>query len=152
MLEIKDILANYDEKWQTPLEDRFGRRLAQFLTDEQSKQIGWKKPDSYEVKAWTEQNVLAQLKDDVEFGWEKACNERGISASMMVDVVQKWCLVLGNGLKYADDYTDYGKAFLHEVDSYYGWHLTDEDVADEGYQKKMMKKGFNAICMKGNKK
>lgn len=30
---------------------------------------------------WTRENILEQLKSDVEFGFEKALDQRGISAS-----------------------------------------------------------------------
>lgn len=34
-------------------------------------------------REWTRENILEQLKSDVEFGFEKALDQRGISASLM---------------------------------------------------------------------
>lgn len=153
MLKLNTILTNYSE-WKTELDDRFGRRLCAFLDEDQMHQIGFKYSDGAtmpEKLEWTEENVLKQLKEDVEFGWEKACNGRGISSSLMVDVIQKWCNVLENGLKYDPSYTDYGKEFIHSVDSLYGWHLTDKDVAEDGYVQKMWSQGMKAIKVKGEK-
>lgn len=142
MIKLETILNNY-KVWETELEDRFGARLCQFLEDENLAKVGFKSKGKREIKAWTEENVLEQLKEDIKFGWEKACNQRGISASLMVDVVQKWCNVLENGLHYDPNYTDYGKEFLREVDCKYGWHLTDVDVAEDGYAVNQWAKGQN---------
>ena len=81
MKTIKEVLENYKE-YEVFLDDRFGVRLCQFLTIEQMKQIGFEYKDQEESnkhkpKEWNEKNILAQLKEDVEFGWEKACDERG---------------------------------------------------------------------------
>lgn len=65
-----------------PYDDRFGSRLAKFLTEEQLEKIGFKY-DGDEPKEWTRENILEQLKSDVEFGFEKALDQRGISASLM---------------------------------------------------------------------
>ena len=86
MKTLQEILDNYN-KYETSLEDRFGRRLCEFLTVEQMEQIGFELEDEYKEihkpKEWTEENIIAQLKEDVLFGWEKACDERGISSGLM---------------------------------------------------------------------
>lgn len=130
MKTIKEILDNYKD-YGTFLEDRFGKRLCQFLTIEQMKQIGFEyndieKANAHHPKEWTEENILSQLKYDVEFGWEKACDERGISASLMFEVVQTWCKVLENGLGDFTDYYPYGKPLFREVAKLYGWELAEE--------------------------
>lgn len=136
MIKLETILGNYKD-WENQLEDRFGARLCQFLPNDKLEKIGFetRNPDR-KILDWTEENILDQLKKDVKFGWEKACNLRSISASLMVDVCQKWCNVLENGLHYDPDYTDYGKSFLQEIDQKYGWHLTDVDVLEEEYTAK----------------
>ncbi len=145
MISKQEIIDNYSI-WKTELDDRFGRRFGMFLENKDLDKIGFScKDENREVKAWTKENILTELKDDLEFAWEKACNGRGISSSLMVDVVQKWCNILENGLHYDLNYTDYGKSFLQEVDKKYGWHLTDVDVSEEGYANKMMVDGQKAI-------
>ena len=123
MKTIEEILDNYSE-YQTFLEDRFGKRLCDFLTVEQAKSIGWHFKEGYQhtPKPWTEENVLSQLQQDVAFGWEKACDERGISASLMYEVVVAWCKVLENGLDIIE-YGVYGKDLFESVADKYGWEL-----------------------------
>lgn len=127
MKTIKEILDNYKD-YETFLEDRFGVRLCEFLTIEQMKQIGFEyndieKANADHPKEWTEENILSQLKYDVEFGWQKACNERGISTSLMFEVVRTWCKVLENGLGDFTDYGPYGKPLFREVAKLYDWEL-----------------------------
>lgn len=77
MKTLDEIVNNYEE-WSVFLDDRFGVRLAQFLTQEQLEKIGfkWNSDEPYpEPKEWTRENILSQLKEDVEFGFEKALAE-----------------------------------------------------------------------------
>ena len=96
MKTLDEIVNNYEE-WSVFLDDRFGVRLAQFLTQEQLEKIGfkWNSDEPYpEPKEWTRENILSQLKEDVEFGFERALDKRGISASLMFAVVLRWNRVL----------------------------------------------------------
>lgn len=129
MKTIEQVLDNYKEFSDNIIEDRFGKRFTDFLTEEQAASIGWHAKDGYdwpEPKEWTEENVLEQLKRDVEFGWEKACDERGISAGLMYEVCQAWCKVLENGLEDFDEYGSYGKPLFKTIAHKYGWELPDE--------------------------
>lgn len=76
------------------------------------------------VKEWTEENILAQLKEDVEFGFEKCVDERGISAELMAMVVNAWCKVLENGLNLDGDDGWYHRKQFTTVAEYYGWTLS----------------------------
>lgn len=113
MKKIKEILKDYDN-YKTFLDDRFGRRFADFLTIEEMKSVGFdledKYKDNWQPKEWNEQNIIEQLKADIEFGIEKAEDERGISSSLMFDVVKSWLKVLEDEeiLEYFEDYYDYG--------------------------------------------
>ena len=126
MKTINEILENYEE-YETFMDDRFGARLCSFLTVEQAEKIGFAFKDEYKdkhiPKAWTEENVVNQLKEDVLFGWEKACDERGISASLMYEVVKSWCKVLENDLQYFSDYDPYGKPLFKAVAQEYNIEL-----------------------------
>jgi hypothetical protein len=127
MKTIKEILDNYKE-YEVFLDDRFGVRLCQFLTIEEMGTIGFvykdtEKAKAHEPKEWTEENILAQLKKDVEFGWEKACDERGISANLMYEVVKSWCKVLENKFADFDCYAPYGEPLFMAVAGEYGWEL-----------------------------
>lgn len=99
------------------LDGRDLNRLAQFIPYNQLKDFGlvlnegvgeeeWNKI----VKEFTKENTLKQLKDDVEFGFEKALNQRGISAGLMFEVVRMWNWILEDGLEDWDEgnYAMYG--------------------------------------------
>lgn len=105
MKTLDEVLNNYKD-YSTFLEDRFGSRLCEFLTNDQALNIGFKFKDGYvnEPVEWTKDNILKQLKSDIEFGWSKCVNKRGISAELMSEVVKSWCRVLENGLEE----TEYG--------------------------------------------
>lgn len=113
MKKIKDILNNYDN-YKTVLDDRFGSRFIVFLTIEEMESIGFELKDEYkkdwQPKDWNEENIIEQLKEDIEFGIEKAEDERGISSSLMFEVVKSWLKVLEDKetLEYFEDYYDYG--------------------------------------------
>lgn len=77
MKTLNEILDNYKD-YAVVLDDRFGSRLAKFLTEEQLEKIGFKYDgdEPYpEPKEWTRENILEQLKSDVEFGFEKALDQ-----------------------------------------------------------------------------
>lgn len=77
----------------------------------------------YVVVEWTREKILEQLRGDVRFGFEKAHNQRSISASFMHDVVKMWMWVLEDDELYRggrDNFDDYGVSFLEEVAEKYG--------------------------------
>ncbi len=127
MKTIEEIIENYKD-YEVILDDRFGKRLCDFLTVEQAERIGFKVKEGYvnehKPKEWTEENVLAQLKEDVEFGWEKCQAERGISAELMSEVVRRWCKVLENGLENIS-YGWYGDNVFKTIDKKYSFGITD---------------------------
>lgn len=127
MKTIKEILDNYKD-YEVVLDDRFGVRLCEFLTIEQMEKLGFEYNDQeqanvHKPKEWTEKNILTQLKEDVEFGWEKACDGRGISSNLMYEVVKSWCKVLENEFAVFNEYTPYGKPLFRAVAKKYGWEL-----------------------------
>lgn len=126
MKTIDEIISNWKD-WETFLDDRFGRRLIKFLTEEQCAKIGYELKDEYkgkhQPKEWTKENILAQLKEDVEFGFEKALDKRGISSGLMFDVVLKWNRVLEDGLENwdAENYAQYGLPLFKATAVKHGW-------------------------------
>ena len=138
MKSLDWILENYEE-FETSIDNRLGSRLCQFLTEEQMKKIGFELKDEYkenrEIIPWTEENILKQLKEDLEFGIEKAVDHRGISASLMWEVCMGWCAVLENGLdkKYEDDYGYYGDKLFKAIDEMYNFKLVGKDTFGEDF-------------------
>jgi len=141
MKTIEEILSNYEEEWATFLDDRFGARLCQFLTEEQMESIGFSMKEEYKgqhvAKEWTRENILEQLESDVEFGFEKALDRRGISSGLMFDVVRKWNKVLEEGLEDwdKDHYAMYGLPLFKATAVKYGWDnpIGDDDGDESEY-------------------
>ena len=135
MKDLKDIVENYEKDgWGVFIDDRFGSRLTQFLTEEEIEKIGFKLKDEYkgkhQPKEWTRENILEQLEEDVAFGFEKALDRRGISSGLMFDVVLKWNRVLEEGLEDYDenDYAMYGLPLFKATAVKYGW---DNPIGDD---------------------
>ena len=135
MKKLSEILKNYQD-YETMLDARFGKRLCDFLTVAQAKKIGFTFKEGYvhKKKPWTEENIIAQLQDDVEFGFEKALNQRGISASLIYEVVKTWCKVLENGLDTID-YPMYGLPLFKAVALKYGFDnpIGDDEGTEDKY-------------------
>ena len=139
MKTLNEILDNYKD-YAVVLDDRFGSRLAKFLTEEQLEKIGFKYDgdEPYpEPKEWTRENILEQLKSDVEFGFEKALDQRGISASLMFYVVLRWNQVLEEGLENypEENYAMYGLPLFKATAVKYGWEnpIGDDNGDEEFY-------------------
>jgi len=107
MKTIKQIVSNYQSK---VIDGRDLSRLCDFLTLDQCAELGIRFKDGYtheKSKEYNKESVIAQLKLDVEFGFEKALDKRGISASCMHGVVAMWLWVLDVDFD-EDDYSQYG--------------------------------------------
>ena len=76
---------------------------------------------SFIIKTWSMENILASLQDDTAFGFEKALGQRGISASLMYDVVLMWLWILDDPLQYFDEYPQYGLPLFKAVACKYGF-------------------------------
>ena len=97
----------------------------QAMNDEEWGKYGFKYTgeDERVPKEWTEENILEQLKEDTEFGYMKAVDERGISSELMAMVVNAWCKVLQNDLDLDGDDGWYHKNQFTAVAEHYGWEL-----------------------------
>lgn len=120
------------------LDGRDFGRLAQFIPEADFPAFGLElKPEfvgKHEAKPFTRDAVLAQLKEDVEFGFEKALNQRGISSSLMFETVKLWNWVLEEGLEdWPDDnYAQYGLPLFKATAVKYGFpNPIGDDAGDE---------------------
>lgn len=97
-------------------------RLVQFFAAEHLETFGYKLNDGkpWEPKPWTEEAVIAQLREDVEFGFEKALNRRGLSANCMAAVVRMWMWILEQADILEVNYPQYGLPILKAVAVRYG--------------------------------
>lgn len=89
---------------------------------------------NYEPKPWTEEAIIAQMKDDVAFGFEKGLNQRGLSAGAMWGVVCMWLRILEDEL-YAQRYAQYGLPLFKAVAVKYGFDnpIGDDDGSEQTY-------------------
>lgn len=140
MKTLDQIAKNY--KSQT-LDGRDLNRLATFIPFDKLKSFGleakggiteeeWNK----DVKPFTKENILEQLKSDVAFGFYKALNRRGISSSLMAEVVCMWNWILEEGLEEINeangDYSMYGLPIFKATAIKYGFdNPIGEDLGSE---------------------
>ena len=127
MYDIDYVKEHFDEfEEDTFLDRRFTKRFLDFIPVDEYEKYGFEYTGEGErtPKEWTEENILEQLKRDVEFGYEKAENGRGISSELMAMVVNAWCKVLQNGLNLdgADGYYHINQ--FTTVAEHYGWELS----------------------------
>ena len=128
-----------DQYKSQTLDGRDINRLAQFIPENQLADFGMSLKDEFkgthEHKEFTKENILEQLKSDVAFGFEKALNQRGLSAGMMFEVVMMWNWILEDGLEDFDEdnYAQYGlplfkaTAELYGFDNPIGYNNGDEE-------------------------
>lgn len=113
-------------------------RLSCFLTVEQWSRIGLEPKEGADVsdhqpEPFTEENVRKHLACDLDFAFEKALDQRGISASLMYDVVKMWLWVLDDPLADWQEYAQYGLPLLKQVAVKYGLpNPIGDDYGDEG--------------------
>jgi len=111
------------------LDGRDFNRLAQFIPFDMLPKFGiepndeWNDKEKWDahIKPFTRENILKQLEKDVAFGFEKALNKRGISSSLMYEVVQMWNWILEEGLEDFDDYPMYGLPLFKATAVKYGF-------------------------------
>lgn len=129
MKSLQQVKENY--KSQT-LDGRDISRLMQFIPEPELKDFGIELKDEYvgkhKHKKFTKKNILKQLRDDVDFGFEKALNQRGLSAGMMYSVVSMWNWVLEEGLENFEDYAQYGLPLFKATAVKYGF---DNPIGDK---------------------
>lgn len=111
-------------------------RLSQFVPDDMLSRFGLELNEeaqgNREVLEFTRENVLKQLEKDVDFGFEKALNRRGISSSLMYSVVKMWNWVLEEGLEDFEDYAQYGLPLFKATAVKYGFeNPIGDDYGDE---------------------
>lgn len=127
MKTLEQLIKDYKD---STLDGRQSYRFAQFLTFDKLTKFGLEPEDGVteeewnkNVKPFTRENVLAQLEEDVAFGFEKALDKRGISSWMMFECVKFWNNILEEGLENWSDsnYAMYGLPLFKATAIKYGW-------------------------------
>lgn len=90
------------------------------------------------VKPYTRENILEQLRSDVAFGFEKALDRRGISASLMFEVVRMWNWLLNEDEELTNwsshNYAMYGLPLFKATAIKYGFpNEIGDDNGDESW-------------------
>ena len=120
------------------LDGRDAGRLMQFVPESRLSEIGISLKEEFvgthvEIP-FTRDNILAQLEKDVAFGFEKALKQRGISSSLMYEVVMMWNSILEEGLEGFDNYPMYGLPLFKATAIKYGWeNPIDADTGSEDF-------------------
>lgn len=120
------------------LDGRDFSRLCQFIPFNLLDKFGIQPNEEYNSEdkwnehlvPFTRENILKQLERDVEFGFEKALDKRGISSSFMFEVVKMWNWILEEGLEdwSNDDYAMYGLPLFKATAVKYGF---DNPIGDD---------------------
>ena len=120
------------------LDGRDFNRLCQFIPFNLLDKFGIQPNEEYNSEEkwnehlvpFTRENILKQLERDVEFGFEKALDKRGISSSLMFEVVKMWNWILEEGLEdwSNDDYAMYGLPLFKATAVKYG---LDNPIGDD---------------------
>jgi hypothetical protein len=123
------------------LDRRDFSRLTIFFPVEDWKTFGFelkKGAKAPEPKELTRERVLHRLENDLEFAFEKALNCRGISSSMMYEVIKMWLWVLDDSLQDQPDeaYAYYGLPLYKAVALKYGFEnpIGDDSGSEDKYE------------------
>lgn len=120
------------------LDGRDLHRLMQFIPEDELIDFGIELKDEYkgthQAIPFTKENILTQLEKDVDFGFEKALNKRGLSAGMMYEVVEMWNWILEEGLEDFTDYAQYGLPLFKATAVKYGFDNPIEDDNGDEHQ------------------
>jgi hypothetical protein len=131
MKTLQQIKESYTSR---TFDNRDLSRLAQFIPEAELKDFGIELKEEYKGKhtpvEFTRENILAQLKLDVDFGFEKALGKRGLSAGLMFEVVSMWNWILEEGLEdFGDDnYAQYVLPLFKATAVKYGF---DNPIGDD---------------------
>lgn len=132
MRTLEYVKNNIDDFERDRLCDRrFTCRLLDFVDESEWEKFGFRRKEGAEPKkpkAWTEENILSQLKSDTAFGIEKALDHRGISSELMAMVCLAWLDVLEDEDIDRNLYGWYGSELFKAIDKKYGFGLVDEDT------------------------
>lgn len=86
-------------------------------------------PDEWTPRPVDKEAILAEMLEYMDFAWDKANNNRGLSAGRSLEHMQVWLWMLGEetAAREIDDYSHYGKPQLRAICQKYGWDWTQWD-------------------------
>lgn len=123
--QVLDAVKNGRKSACEMIDSRDYSRLIDFFPYNQWEFFGFKIDDEYAKtfvpKEFTYENIVSQLKTDVAFGFKKALDRRGISSSLMYEVIKMWLWVLDDDLQEMEEYRMYGLPLFKAVALKYGF-------------------------------
>uniref|UniRef100_A0AAU8KZZ0 Uncharacterized protein n=1 Tax=Serratia phage Kevin TaxID=3161161 RepID=A0AAU8KZZ0_9CAUD len=142
MKTIENVVQHYVSE---TLDGRDIARLSDFLHPSQLSKFGVELTDDEASQHMpvplTREAVMERLERDLEFAFEKALGQRGISAGMMFYVIKMWNWILEEGLEDFDDenYAQYGLPLFKATAVKYGFNNPIGD--DTGSERKYSSEG-----------
>ena len=131
------------ERGSNCMDGRDFARLGEFMTLEQLNSVGLTLMEEHQAnwtpKVWERDSILEQLKRDLDFAFEKALDKRGISASLMAEVVAMWVFALDDeGIRdfdFESNYAQYGLPGMKAVALHYNLPnpLGDDSGTEDKY-------------------
>lgn len=117
MLTIEQILKDFTPQC---FDYRDLKRLLEYIPIDKWGELGAETNSEVDltnqmIKILSRENILEELKSDVSFGFEKALNQRGLSASLMYNVVKMWLWILEDELYQLATYPMYGLPLFKAV-------------------------------------
>jgi hypothetical protein len=77
--------------------------------------------EQWEVQPRDREALLVEMRAYMSFAWDKANNERGLSASRSMSHYSAWIWLAGDDLGDLHGYENYGKDNLRRICEHYGW-------------------------------
>lgn len=72
------------------------------------------------------ESIIARMKEYMPFAWDKAQNQRGLSAGRSMCHFMAWTWLAGDDLGDLLTYDDYGIPHLKKICDHYGWDYKAE--------------------------
>lgn len=128
MKTLEQVLAQRANTDTGCIDGRDVARLAQFVPVADLDKYGFVfegPPEEHVALDFTRENVLIQLEKDLRFAFQKALDQRGLSAGLMFEVIMMWNWALEEGLEDYDvdnGYAMYGLPLLKATAVKYGFN------------------------------
>lgn len=85
--------------------------------------------DQWPTEPHDRESILKVMENYMDFAWDKANNERGLSAGRSMAHYTAWTWLIGDEDKFPnlETYTDYGRPHLRALCKEYGWDASPWD-------------------------
>ena len=131
---MEENLVGYNRKSCGFIDRRDYSRIMNFLSVDEWEKFGFGLREGAtppKIKEWAKPVILQQLKNDLDFAFEKAIHHRGISSSLLYEVILMWMWVLEDELATFNVYEPYGIPLYKKVARKYNLPDRSEEYFDE---------------------